>query len=328
MHELLNIKTGKTIRFASQVGEFKPDEYLFYVILFLKQLSGELTDPHEIKRQLFVKLVRLKMGWRMWFYKQETREAVWCALSEKIDLLDSFFEITTEEDGHRVFKMIHPRCGYNLLSEWNGLKGPKNMLMNLAWGEFIQCLDCMKQIQLATTNEDYEVVEELSEEMMRVLYKTPPLRSSPLLKGTLRKTSALRARPLKPLRFACPIKPLPLKGTPLEKGRMEYGAVMFHCITYFSYVYELITTVEIPYKGNEIPFYIIWQKDEDDDDFVPENDLTEWDGILFSLAESGAFGTTENVNGYNMWDILLYLYKQKHAGREERRRMKLMKTNP
>lgn len=285
MHELLNTRTGKTIAFASEVDELTPKQYLFYVDLYLRQLSGLISDPHELKRKLFANLTDLRLSWKLTWYRAEVEEAIWSALTDKIDLLDSFFDIEDEE-GHKVYRM-QIKSGHNLLPRWNGYKGPDDMLNNLKWGEFIQCLDCLKQIQQATEEQDAKAIDELTRELFHVMYK--------------------------------PV------GTVWKWNMHEFEAVLFHCLTYFSYVYELITTVPIPIKGNEIPLYIIWENDDEEDE--SESDKTEWAGILFSLAEAGTFGKLDDVNNQNLWDILLYLYKQKFAAREERKRMKKQQPN-
>lgn len=287
MHELVNVRTGKEIRFPSEIDELSPREYLFYLQLYLKQLSGEITDPHVIKRQLFTFLVDLKVSFRMQFYKRDTLQEIWSALTQKIDLLDSFFDIEPHDDHLKYTMKI--KSGINLLPEWRHYKGPETMLTNLKWGDFVRCLDYMKQLQSAIDSEDLQQIQELSIEIFNVMYKPKNSHESGLFRRKI-------------------------------KYDLEFDAVVFHCITYFKYIYELITTIEIPYKGNEIPFYIIWEKDDEDDD--SKSDMTEWDGILFMLAESGTFGTAETVNNYNMWEILLYLYKQKFQTREQRRKDK------
>lgn len=169
MHELLNTHTGKVIRFASDIDELSQDEYLYYLDLALKYLVGELTDVSEIKRKLFARLTELKVSWKMAYYDEERQQAIWSALTDKINLLDSFFDITPEND-NVVYKM-HLQSGVNLLPEWKGLYGADAMLNNLKWGEFTNCLTAVKEINAGREAGDDEMVLSGSMDLFRIIYK-------------------------------------------------------------------------------------------------------------------------------------------------------------
>ena len=76
MHELLNIRTGKTISFPSDIEELTPDQYLFYIDLAFQYFNGSIKDVSEVKRRLFVYLTDLKVSGKMNFYLPETKEAI------------------------------------------------------------------------------------------------------------------------------------------------------------------------------------------------------------------------------------------------------------
>jgi hypothetical protein len=268
MHELLNTRTNETISFPSDIDELTPDQYLFYLDLALEQLTGEITDPMEIKRKLFVYFTDLKPSAKMEFYSPEEQEEIWVALTEKINLLDSFFDIETTND--KILYSLHIKCGSNLLPEWNGLKGPADMLSDITWGDFVNCLNNMKLISLAKAENDILEIQSNTIELFNTLYK--------------------------------PTKPL--------KGLKEIpDTVLYHALTYFSYVYELITTVPIPINGEEIDFSIIWKGSKDDEG--DKADKSGWAGVLFSIAETGIFGRTTDVNSTGLYDVLTYLYSRK-----------------
>jgi hypothetical protein len=168
MHELLNVRTSKVIRFAEDIHELTPDEYLFYLDLALKQVTGEITDEKEIKRALFVKITDLKVGWRMAWSTEDEEVAVWSALTEKINLLDSFFDIRTENDRH-IYDM-HLKSGANLLPTWDGLHGPEDMLNNMNWGEFVRCLNAVKMLNKAREQEDLAGIQQNTIELFETMY--------------------------------------------------------------------------------------------------------------------------------------------------------------
>jgi len=282
MHELLNTRTNKTISFPSDIDELNPEQYLFYLDLALQQLTGEITDPQEIKRKLFVYFTDLKVSKKMVFYKSETEEAIWVSLTEKINLLDSFFDIENPQplkgSKDQVYHM-HIQSGVNLLPTWNRLIGPADMLSNITWGDFVNCLNNIKLISLAKADGDIAEIQNNTIELFQTLYKPKTIKQSNLSN-------------LQTLKRDIP------------------DTVLYHALTYFSYVYELITTVPIPINGEEVDFSIIWKSDGDDDD-QSKNDKSGWAGILFLIAETGIFGKTNDVNETNLYDVLMYLYSRK-----------------
>jgi len=285
MHELLNTRTNKIISFPQDVDELTPDQYLFYLDLVLQQMVGEISDPQAIKRKLFAYFTDLKLGWKMGTYSEEVIESIWSSLSDKIDLLDSFFDI--EETDGKVMYSMHVKCGMNLLPAWNKHKGPEDMLSDITWGQFKICLNALKMISIAQEEDDVEGIERNTMDMFNAMYKNPQ----------------------------------PLKGGKKYKNREIPDTVLYHAQTYFSYVYELITTVPIPINGEEMDFSILWKKEEGDDE--DSGDKSGWLGITFGIAESGVFGDFKNVDEENMYNVLIYLYKQAVTARHERKKRPL-----
>ena len=286
MHELLNVRTNEVISFPEDIDELTGEQYLFYLDLALQQMMGEITDAQEIKRRLFVKFTDLKMSARMSFYTSEEKAEIWAALTEKINLLDSFFDIeypiTTEVEKDPIYHM-HIQSGVNLLPTWNGLKGPADMLSDITWGDFVNCLNAMKLISLAREDGDIREIQSNTIEIFKTLYRA--------------KSKEQRTK---------------TKETP--------DTVLFHALTYFSYVYELISTMPIPVNGEEVDFSIIWKKDEDDDS--ADDDKSGWSGVLFMIAETGVFGRTADVNEANLYDVLMFLYSRKKQQIAEKKQLK------
>ncbi len=258
MHELLNTKTGKVTQFAEDVHELTPEQYLFYLDLVLQNMVGEITDPQIIKRKLFSKLCDVKVSWRMNFYSKETYEAIWSALTDKINLLDSFFDITEDEQGKETFQ-LHVKCTGNLLPEWKKYKGPENLLMDITWGQFKQCINALKLIKYARDNGNIQEIERFTKDIFHALYR-PPLTPP---RGRTRNPSASLV--------------------PLKRGQQEKrgipDTVQFHALTYFSYWYELISSYPIEINGEEIDFSVLWKSDDDE----PTNDMEKEDRMKRDL---------------------------------------------
>lgn len=297
MHELLNVRTNEVISFPEDIDELTGEQYLFYLDLALQQMTGDITDAQEIKRRLFVKFTDLKMSVRMSFCTAEEEAEIWAALTAKINLLDSFFDIEENPQPlkgseEKVYHM-HIQSGVNLLPTWNGLKGPADMLSDITWGDFVNCLNAMKLISLAREDGDIREIQSNTIEIFKTLYRA--------------KSKEQRAK-----------NPDSYRGR--GKTKETPDTVLFHALTYFSYVYELISTMPIPVNGEEVDFSIIWKKDEDDDS--ADDDKSGWSGVLFMIAETGVFGRTADVNEANLYDVLMFLYSRKKQQIAEKKQLK------
>lgn len=168
MHELLNIRTGKTIAFPSDIDELTPDQYLFYVDLAFQYFNGSIKDVSEVKRRLFVYLTDLKVSGKMNFYLPETKEAIWSAVATYIDLMDSFFDIEVSETG-KSFRM-HTECVRQLLPRWKQFSTYSDIFEQMKWGEFRKCCDLFKMIKVETDRGNDVQADELVKELFFTLY--------------------------------------------------------------------------------------------------------------------------------------------------------------
>lgn len=170
MHELLNIRTGKTISFPSDIAELTPDQYLFYIDLAFQYFNGSIKDVSEVKRRLFVYLTDLKVSGKMNFYLPETRDAIWSAVATYIDLMDSFFDIEVSETG-KSYRM-HTECVRQLLPRWKQFSTYSDIFEQMKWGEFRKCCDLFKMIKLETERGNDDQADELVRELFLTLYKS------------------------------------------------------------------------------------------------------------------------------------------------------------
>lgn len=221
----MNVKTGRVIRYASEVEELGADDYRYFLELALGYFSGEISSVQDFKRRLFVRLTGLKMGWRMNFYTAEEREAVWVAVGEKVDLLDSFFEISEKEDGGRSWR-LRTESVKNMLPVWGDFKAPDDIFRGLTWGDFVVCMNAQKMLlqEGGTASEEEAMMWQM--DIFRAIYK--PTRGGAMLEA---------------------------------QGR---DIILFHAHNYISYLASLITTVPISVNGEMVPLYEIWQGGDDE----------------------------------------------------------------
>jgi len=260
MHELLNTKTGKITSIPSDIDELDPEQYLQYLVL----ISSEKDIP-ALKRKLFQISVKLSVPWSFMFMKRQIKENIFDNTALFIDLMDSFFDIE-DVNGKRMYTP-HIKSGKNLLPTFYQYKGPEDMLNNITWGDFIDCMNLINSYQLSA-NSDQDIDISI-DEIFNILYKVDPDYNKQFI----------------------------AKEVPYY--------VKLHAFNFFSTVFELISSGPIPINGEEIDFRILFSGKGN----KKKDDKTGWAGLVFSIAESGVFGKTNEVNQEKFWNVLIYLYK-------------------
>lgn len=160
MHELMNLKTGHTIRIAEDIEDLNPKQYLQYLDLVMKFNSGVIS-AEQMKMKLLYLLCNLKFSFRFYFQKLDTRAEIWRRICQYSEMLNSFFEI---EELHG-FKALTPhiKSGKNLLPSWKKWHGPTDMLASMTWDEFTSVLNRLSGIQS-------EPDEATLEEIFKIMY--------------------------------------------------------------------------------------------------------------------------------------------------------------
>lgn len=277
MHELINIRTGKEIRFPSELMELTPEQYLFYLDVMLQHMSGALNDPTDIKRRIFAKFTDLKVSWKMRIRPKQVQEAVWEDIDRKADMLDSFFDIS-EQNGRTRYAM-KMKCHVNLLPEWNGYIGAQNFFKDITWAQFKQCLSAMKLLRKAESEKKSNDIVRYSVDIFRALYK-PGKKAKPLSKYP----DTVLFHAINWFAYWYEListQPLGIDGEQVD----------------FSLLWK---------KSKDI----VSVKDEPD---MPENefDKSGWTGITFMIAETGALGDADTVDRLPVGKVLMFLYKQR-----------------
>lgn len=110
--------------------------------------------------------------------------------------------------------------------------------------------------------------------------------------------------------------PFTKKIKPYKAAAIEKQAKHFQKYVSLSFVYgvylqflafkQYIPVAKIPWSGQTLNFEILFEGDADDTEkTIPGIGV---DSMVFSLAESGVFGSTENVRTANFLEIMIHLY--------------------
>lgn len=205
---------NKTKKIPEELEELSPSQYFRYLELVLMMNTGKIS-PFEMKCKLMSMLLGMRYNFTI------CKESIVGEISAQLPKLDGFFDIT--EGADKVIYDPHIKSGKNLLPSYKNWRGPNDMLNDITYGQFVQCLNLAKAMETARTEKDDKLVDSLMSEFGEILYRT----EDSITGGSL----------------------------PL--------LVCFHSYIFFCAVWELICTVPIPINGEDINFSILFQEPED-----------------------------------------------------------------
>lgn len=146
---------GKMIFVPGQIDEFTPAQYRRYLEISMMYERGLFGRPG-----LRTKLLTLLLGERTDITMQP-KHILEDAL-KLINLTEPFIVVGDRRDALQL------NTGANLLPEWEGWKGPGDMLDGLCFGDFIDCHSLLKMISKASSQAE---AEKLTSDFCKKLYK-------------------------------------------------------------------------------------------------------------------------------------------------------------
>lgn len=102
------------------------------------------------------------------------------------------------------------------------------------------------------------------------------------------------------------------------KGEQPPAEVCYHACLLFMNVFRVLTTEPVNLNGEDLDFRILFESSGR----KKADDRSGWAGVAMDVAESGVFGTYQQVRETSMWDVLLFLYRKKFQSDHEKRREK------
>lgn len=205
------IYNNKTKKIPGSLEELSPDQYYRYLELVIMMNTGKIS-PFEMICKLISLLLNMKCNFVI------CNKSVVDELIAQLYKVDSFFDIT--EEGDKIIYDPHIKTGRNLLPSYKNWIGPDDMLNNISYGQFIQCLNLVKAMETARKDHNDEQADILMSEFGGILYKNEDPKA----------------------------------------GNIPPVLVCFHSYIFFCAVWELICTVPIPINGEEINFSILFQE--------------------------------------------------------------------
>jgi len=288
MHTI-EIPEKKNIReFPSEVSEMNQDQFIHFIGLILQYLAGSLTLA-EFKTNLAFKLLDVRMNLSYAMLDQEERENILAEIFRIGELCESFFEEIIQ-DGQKV-KTFRLSFTKNIIPKLpGGYHGPADALQDLTFCEYrIAHSFYAAYLQSKDENDLNHLIAVLYRPAKRWLWVKKLLHS---FDGQTRVPFTSKYNPIQLEARAKKIARLPLA--------MRYGIFLF-----FSGCEQFLAKGSVKVDGKVIDFSIIYEKPQDAED-SPDIGLV---GILYSLSESKVFGSIEETDNQNLYDIMIRLYQ-------------------
>lgn len=307
MHTLEIPDINYSESFPSKITELSPKQFLYFIELFL-QWKSDIINIDEFKTLLLLKLINIKYTARydrmrrMYDKSPEIRD-VKDMIDSNIHLLaqqiDSFFTEKILEDGQiereidmYFIKNMLPVIRVPFLKIFRRkYYGPGDALKNISWYEY-RTAHSLYMSYLETKDDDTLC------RIAAILYR--PKKSFLFIRKWMSNFSGdVRIKISSQSNSIWADK----RARRIQKASINnrVGILLFfrNCEEYIRYGKPRI-------DGQEIDLSIIYEGSPDHVSTGPDLGNT---GILFTMAESGVFGTIEQVDGQYLYDILSRLYQ-------------------
>lgn len=218
------------------------------------------------------------------------------------ELIDNFFE---DENGLKTIKQyyIHnPVPTFKPL--WKTLYGPSDSFMNMTFGEYTDALRLFHDFHATG---DMEILKLLT----ALFYR--PKKSLLFIKKRLENYNGDVREPYNSNNLEARAKTL---------DHAPIGFVYGFYLLFASFQKYLIDA-KIMWSGKEIDFSILFDSSRaDEEPSSTEPPGIGMDSIAFSIAESGAFGTIDEVRKADFWQIMVRMYDLRRTDLERQKQEK------
>lgn len=286
MHKIEIPDSSVCIEFPSLPEEMTNAQYQRYVDLVLQYDTGNITEL-VFRSKLVQCLLDLRTGFRFRLLSAEQKDACATNIVLLTELMDSFIE-QFEKDHQLVksFKLVSTR---NFVPRLLRYHGPRDGFENLTFCEYRIARNYYRQF-IATKEESY------LNYLVAVLYR--PAKPFTLFRkrfdswdGETRTVFTSTSNPLA-----------------LEKRAKELMKVPYHlryCVfLYFAGCEEFLKSGKPVVDGIELDFSQL---------FCGSDSIDKANvgmiGLLYTLSESGVFGSIEQTDSQNLWDVLVRVYQ-------------------
>jgi hypothetical protein len=269
----------------SDLSECDAKQYIDMCGLIFSFMCGQIEYDnlrvHAVYKLLQMKPVKENLS-------QIEDEKKHCNLFVLSELIDDFFEI--DEKGQKIIKQnyLHNPVPY-FAPAWKTYYGPSDQFMNVGFGEY---LDALRLFFEFSASGDIELLYHIAailyrpKKALHFLYKQTSNYDGDIRQAYNSNLVEKRAEALKAAPFG-----------------FVYGVYL-----YFASFQKFISTAEVSWGGKTLDLSILFTPDSNDEQIDVGKDDIGMDSIMFSMAESGTFGTRKELEQTNVWMILVRMY--------------------
>jgi hypothetical protein len=286
MHKIEIPGNPVAIEFPSCPDEMSNAQFQRYVDLAL-QYDNDRINELTFRSLLVQCLLGLRMSWRFRFFSLEQKDSCATNMVRLTSLIDSFIE--EFEKDHQMVKSFRLVSTRNFVPRILHYHGPRDGFENLTFCEYRIARNYYRQF-IATREES------CLNNLIAVLYR-PAKPFTGIRKrfdswdGETRTTFTSNSNPLA-----------------LEKRAKELMKVPFHlryCVfLYFAGCEEFLKSGKPVVDGIELDLSQLFSGSDSSD-----KANVGMIGLLYSLSESGVFGSIEQTDNQNLWDVLIRVYQ-------------------
>jgi hypothetical protein len=278
----------------SDLSECTPEQYINMCGLIFQFQTGQL-EYEQFRLNALYKLCNFTESKKQ--LPPEDDLCKWSNIYKLSEYIDEFFE--DQADGTKVIKQYYINNPMPEISIWRTYCGPADQFMNISFGEYADALRLFNDFSVSGDRSLLYLIA-------AILYR--PKKSFLFLRRRLNNFDGDK-------RVKYNSKIIDSRA---EDFRHLHIGFIYGVYLYFASFQKFITTAKIQWGGREIDFSILFDsQDNEQPETVPGIGM---DSIMFSIAESGAFGTTEEVRKINFWEIMIRLYDLRKRDMDQKKR--------
>lgn len=205
--------------------------------------------------------------------------------------IDSFFD--TDAEGLKIIKQyyIHNPL-QSFRPAWKWYYGPTDQFMNIKFSEYTDALRLFYEFN--ATGE-----MELLYDMVAILYR--PKKCFHFIKKQLNSYDG-------DIREAYNIHTIQKRAKVFKYAPLGF---IYGVYLYFASFQKFISSAKVPWGGKELDLSILFEAADSDtvyeqDETIPDIGM---DSVMFMMAESGAFGTKQELDNTSIWMIWIRMYE-------------------
>jgi len=232
---------------------------------------------------------------------QEQEEIKFANIYQTAELIDSFFDIENDVKTIKQYYIHNPVPDFK--PAFQTYYGPSDSFMNMTFGEY---LDGIRLFH------DFHATGEMMFLKLLTALFYRPKKSFHFIKKRLSGYDGDIREPYNSHSLEARAKALEL--APIG---FVYGFYLL-----FASFQKYLIEAKIPWGGNELDLAILFEASKDENGSSTDVPGIGMDSIAFSLAESGAFGTLDQVRNMNFWIIIVKMYDLRRTDLERQKQEK------